>query len=69
MAQERMIHKGQVQLNKMVALVLRAAKDGRPIDQGDQDLSEALLALTGERTSYLTIIARRASFLSSLGKL
>ena len=45
MAQERMILKGQVQLEEMAALVRQAAKDGRPIDQVERSLWQSLLAL------------------------
>jgi len=45
MAQERMILKGQVQLDEMVALVRQAARDGRPIDQVERNLWQSLLAL------------------------
>ena len=45
MAQERMILKGQKQLDQMAALVRQAAKDGRSIDQVERDLWTSLLAL------------------------
>src|SRR4030065_113412 len=45
MAQERMILKGQVQLEEMAALVRQAAKDGRPIDQVERSLWQSMLAL------------------------
>ena len=45
MAQERMILKGQVQLDEMVAFVRQAAGDGRPIDEVERSLWESLLAL------------------------
>jgi hypothetical protein len=45
MAQERMILKGQVQLDEMVAFVRQAARDGRPIDQVERSLWQSLLAL------------------------
>jgi hypothetical protein len=45
MTQERMILKGQVQLDEMVAFVRKAAKDGRPIDQVERGLWQSLLTL------------------------
>ena len=45
MAQERMIIKGQVQLDAMVAFVRQAAQDGRVIDQVERSLWQRLLAL------------------------
>jgi hypothetical protein len=45
MTQERMILKGQVQLEEMVDFVRRAARDGRPIDQVERSLWQSLLAL------------------------
>ena len=45
MAQERMILKGQVQLDEMVALVRQAARDDRTIDQVERSLWQRLLAL------------------------
>ena len=45
MTQERMILKGQAQLDEMVAFVRKAAKDGRPIDQVERGLWSSLLAL------------------------
>jgi len=45
MTQERMILKGQAQLDEMVAFVRRAAKDGRPIDQVERGLWSSLLRL------------------------
>jgi hypothetical protein len=45
MAQERMILKGQVQLEEMIAFVRQAARDGRPIDQVERGLWQSLLAL------------------------
>lgn len=45
MTKEWMLLKGQVQLNEMTALVRKAAKDGRPIDEVERDLWESLLAL------------------------
>jgi hypothetical protein len=44
-AQERMILKGQAQLNEMVALVRQAARDGRPIHEVERSLWDSLLAL------------------------
>jgi len=45
MTQERMILKGQAQLDEMVAFVRKAAQDGRPIDQVERGLWSSLLAL------------------------
>src|SRR4030042_5830780 len=45
MAQEQMILKGQVQLEGMVRVVGRAAKDGRPIDPVEGSLWHSLRAL------------------------
>lgn len=45
MTQERMILKGQVQLDEMVAFVRKAAKDGQPIDGVERSLWQSLLAL------------------------
>jgi len=45
MAQERMLLKGQVQLDEMVGYVRQAARAGRPIDQVERSLWESLLAL------------------------
>jgi hypothetical protein len=45
MAQERMILKGQVQLDEMVAFVRQAARDGRSIGQVERSLWESLLRL------------------------
>jgi len=45
MTQERMILKGQVQLDEMVAFVRRASKDGRPIDVVEGVLWQSLLTL------------------------
>jgi hypothetical protein len=45
MTQERMIFKGQAQLDEMVSLVRKAAKDGRPIDQVERSLWDSLLRL------------------------
>jgi hypothetical protein len=45
MTQEQMILKGQVQLDEMVGFVRQAAKDGRPIDQVERSLWQALLGL------------------------
>jgi hypothetical protein len=45
MAQERMILKGQMQLDEMVAFVRQAAQDGRAIDQVERSLWQRLLAL------------------------
>jgi hypothetical protein len=45
MAQERMIIKGQVQLDEMVAFVRQAAQDGRAIGQVERSLWQQLLAL------------------------
>jgi hypothetical protein len=45
MAQERMILKGQVQLEEMAAFVRQAARDGRPIDEVERGLWQSLLAL------------------------
>jgi len=45
MMQERMILKGQAQLDEMVAFVRKAAQDGRPIDQVERGLWSSLLAL------------------------
>jgi len=45
MTQERMILKGQAQLDKMVAFVRQAAADGRSIDEVERGLWESLLAL------------------------
>jgi hypothetical protein len=45
MAQERMILKGQVQLDEMVAFVRQAAQEGRPINEVERDLWQSLLAL------------------------
>ena len=45
MTQERMILKGQGQMDEMVAFVRQAAKDGRPIDVVERSLWRSLLAL------------------------
>ena len=45
MTQERMILKGQGELDKMAAFVRQAAKDGRPIDEVERGLWQSLLAL------------------------
>jgi hypothetical protein len=45
MTQERMILKGQGQLDEMVAFVRQAAQDGRPIDEVERSLWQSLLAL------------------------
>lgn len=45
MAQERMILKGKVQLEEMVAFVRQAAANGRTIDQVERDLWPSMLAL------------------------
>jgi hypothetical protein len=45
MAQERTILKGQTQLDEMVAFVRQAAKDGRPIDEVERGLWQAMLTL------------------------
>lgn len=45
MAQERMILKGQAQLEEMAAFVRRCARDGRPIDQVERGLWSSLLRL------------------------
>jgi hypothetical protein len=45
MAQERMLLKGQVQLDEMAGFVREAAREGRPIDQVERSLWESLLAL------------------------
>jgi len=45
MTQERMILKGQAQLDKMAAFVRQAAADGRSIDEVERGLWESLLAL------------------------
>jgi hypothetical protein len=45
MAQERMVLKGQVQLEEMAGFVRQAAREGRPIDQVERGLWESLLAL------------------------
>jgi hypothetical protein len=45
MAQERMIIKGQVQLEEMAEFVRQAVRDGRPIDQVERGLWQSLLAL------------------------
>jgi len=45
MAQERMILKGQSQLDEMVAFVRQAARDGRPIDEVERGLWQSLLTL------------------------
>ena len=45
MTQERMIFKGQGQMDEMVAFVRQAAKDGRPIDVVERSLWRSLLAL------------------------
>jgi hypothetical protein len=45
MAQERMILKGQAQLEEMAAFVRRCARDGRPMDQVERGLWSSLLAL------------------------
>ena len=45
MTQERMILKGQAQLDEMTAFVRKAAKDGRPIDQVERSLWQSLLRL------------------------
>lgn len=45
MTQERMILKGQAQLDQMVGFVRKAAKDGRPIDEVERSLWQSLLAL------------------------
>jgi hypothetical protein len=45
MAQEQAILKGKAQLDEMIGLVRRAAKEGRPIDQAERDLWESMLAL------------------------
>jgi hypothetical protein len=45
MSQERLILKGQEQLEAMAGLVRQAAQDGRPIDQVERGLWQALLKL------------------------
>jgi hypothetical protein len=45
MAQERMILKGQMQLEEMVTFVRQAARDGQPIDRVERGLWQSLLAL------------------------
>lgn len=45
MAQERMILKGQAQLEEMAGFVRQAAKDGRSIDQVERGLWSSLLRL------------------------
>jgi len=45
MAQERMILKGQAELDAMIALVGRAAREGRPIDEMERGLWQGLLRL------------------------
>lgn len=45
MAQERTILKGQAQLQEMAELIQQAARDGRPIDQVERDLWQAMLSL------------------------
>jgi len=45
MAQERMILKGQAQLEEITALVRQAARDGRPIDEVERGLWHSLLGL------------------------
>ena len=43
MTQERMILKGQAQLDEMVTFVRKADNDGRPIDQAERGLWQSLL--------------------------
>ena len=45
MAQERMILKGQGQLDEMAMFVRQAAQDGRPMDEVERSLWQSLLAL------------------------
>ena len=45
MTQERMILKGQGQLDEMAMFVRQAAQDGRPIDEVERSLWQSLLAL------------------------
>jgi hypothetical protein len=45
MTQERMILKGQAQLEEMAAFVRRCSRDGRPIDEVERGLWSSLLRL------------------------
>lgn len=45
MSQERMILKGQVQLEEMTALVRRCSREARPIDEVERELWQSVLAL------------------------